>query len=237
MHGHIGAGLVVADAACRFLGVALVPLAQMLGQADLQAYAEFAAAGTVIFDILQKNLLVNHIGDGQIKVDVKVFAPGASPQVLICKAMDINLAVGIADDDEDGIVAGDGADHVFQLETVDGQGHGTGGTADGADDDHVAGRINFDHRVLQHFDEFGIKAVLGGLFGEAYAGGNGNPGHYVVALEMSPEKLKIGDFKYITKEKAKWSIKSKMQPKIAYIKDHKVVMDSLTKELLSELPV
>ena len=79
--------------------------------------------------------------------------------------------------------------------------------------------------------------VLGGLFGEAYAGGNGNPGHYVVALEMSPEKLKIGDFKYITKEKAKWSIKSKMQPKIAYIKDHKVVMDSLTKELLSELPV
>lgn len=79
--------------------------------------------------------------------------------------------------------------------------------------------------------------ILGGLFGEAYAGGNGNPGHYVVALEMSPEKLKIGDFKYSSKEKAKWSIRPKMQPKIAYIKDHKVVMDSLTKELLSELPI
>ncbi len=79
--------------------------------------------------------------------------------------------------------------------------------------------------------------VLGGLYGEAYAGGNGNSGHYVAALEMSPEKLKIGDFKYNSKEKAKWSIKPKVQPKIAYVKNDKVVMDSLTKELLSELPV
>lgn len=80
--------------------------------------------------------------------------------------------------------------------------------------------------------------ILGGLYGEAYAGGNGSSGHYVVALEMSPEKLKIGDFKYKTKEKiSKWSIRPKVQPKIAYIKDKKVVIDSLTKELLSELPV
>lgn len=80
--------------------------------------------------------------------------------------------------------------------------------------------------------------VLGGLFGEAYAGGNGRNGHYIAALEMSPEKLKIGDFKYHTKEKSsRWSIKPKVQPKIAYVKNQKVVMDSLTKELLSELPV
>ncbi|MDE6814785.1 MAG: septum site-determining protein MinC, partial [Lachnospiraceae bacterium] len=49
--------------------------------------------------------------------------------------------------------------------------------------------------------------VLGGLYGEAYAGGNGSEGHYVAALEMSPERLKIGDFKYNTREKAKWSIR------------------------------
>lgn len=80
--------------------------------------------------------------------------------------------------------------------------------------------------------------ILGGLFGEAYAGGNGDYHHYVAALEMSPQKLKIGDFKYKQKEKtSKWSIKSKVQPKIAYVKDEKVIMDSLTKELLSELPV
>lgn len=80
--------------------------------------------------------------------------------------------------------------------------------------------------------------ILGGLFGEAYAGGNGNPGHYVAALEMSPEKLKIGDFKYNAKEKiSKWSIRAKVQPKIAYVKAEKVVIDPITKELLSELPI
>lgn len=80
--------------------------------------------------------------------------------------------------------------------------------------------------------------ILGGLYGEAYAGGNGLSGHYVVALEMSPERLKIGDFKYNPKEKmSKWSIRPKVQPKIAYVKNNKVVMDSLTKELLSELPL
>jgi len=80
--------------------------------------------------------------------------------------------------------------------------------------------------------------VLGGLYGEAYAGGNGDMRHYVAALEMSPEKLKIGDFIYISKEKNnKWSIKQKVQPKIAYVKGNKIVTDSLTKELLGELPV
>lgn len=80
--------------------------------------------------------------------------------------------------------------------------------------------------------------ILGGLYGEAYAGGNGSEGHYVAALEMSPEKLKIGDFKYNTKERiSKWSIRPKVQPKIAYVKNNKIVVDSLTKELLSELPV
>ena len=79
--------------------------------------------------------------------------------------------------------------------------------------------------------------VLGELYGEAYAGGNGSDGHYVAALEMSPEKLKIGDFKYHAKEKSKWGIKPKVQPKIAYVKNKKIVMDSLTKELLSDMPL
>lgn len=79
--------------------------------------------------------------------------------------------------------------------------------------------------------------VLGGLYGEAYAGGNGSDGHYVAALEMSPDKLKIGDFKYHAKEKSKWGIKPKVQPKIAYVKNKKIVMDSLTKELLSDMPL
>lgn len=75
--------------------------------------------------------------------------------------------------------------------------------------------------------------VLGGLYGEAYAGGNGENSAYVVALEMEPERLKIGDFKYKTSTKqSKWGIRPKVQPKIAYVKNNKIMLEPLTKELL-----
>lgn len=75
--------------------------------------------------------------------------------------------------------------------------------------------------------------VLGGLYGEAYAGGNGQQNAYIVALEMEPERLKIGDFKYKTGTKqSKWGIRPKVQPKIAFEKNGKIVMEPLTKDLL-----
>lgn len=75
--------------------------------------------------------------------------------------------------------------------------------------------------------------VLGGLYGEAYAGGNGQGNAYVVALEMEPERLKIGDFKYkYSGKKPKWGIRPKVQPKIAYVKNERIVFDGLTKDLL-----
>ena len=77
--------------------------------------------------------------------------------------------------------------------------------------------------------------ILGGLYGEAYAGASGESGHFVAALEMSPEKLKIGDFRYRQKEKTRWGIKPKIQPKIAYVKDNKIVSEPITKELLEVL--
>lgn len=76
--------------------------------------------------------------------------------------------------------------------------------------------------------------ILGGLYGEAYAGGNGDSSAYVVALEMEPERLKIGDFKYKTNDRrSKWSIRPKVQPKIAYVKNNSIVLEALTKDLLS----
>ena len=79
--------------------------------------------------------------------------------------------------------------------------------------------------------------ILGGLYGEAYAGADGSTGHFVVALEMSPEKLTIGDFKYKAKDKhSKWSIKLKIQPKVAYVKNEVIQIEPITKELLSGMP-
>lgn len=75
--------------------------------------------------------------------------------------------------------------------------------------------------------------IIGGLYGEAYAGANGDDSCYVVALEMEPTKLKIGDFRYKSNTKQnKWGIRPKIQPKIAYVKNKKIVFESLTKELL-----
>ena len=50
--------------------------------------------------------------------------------------------------------------------------------------------------------------VLGRLAGNAYAGGDGRDHHFIAALEMTPQKLKIGDFKYKTKESRLWAGKA-----------------------------
>ena len=47
----------------------------------------------------------------------------------------------------------------------------------------------------------GNVVVLGALRGTAISGGDGRAGSFVAALEMTPQKLKIGDFKYTAKEK------------------------------------
>ena len=53
---------------------------------------------------------------------------------------------------------------------------------------------------------------------------------------MSPEKIKIGDFRYKPQEKQRWSIKPKVQPKVAYVKDKHIVIEPITKDLLENLP-
>ncbi len=74
--------------------------------------------------------------------------------------------------------------------------------------------------------------VLGGLYGEAYAGVNGNRNHFIVALDMSPEILKIGDYKWKPTTKHKWTKKSKTQPQMARIEGKQIVVETLTKDLL-----
>lgn len=80
--------------------------------------------------------------------------------------------------------------------------------------------------------------VLGGLYGSAYAGGSGVSGHFIAALEMAPQKLKIGDFKYKSKEKTHWPFKAKKGgAQIAWVRDGEIQMQAITNELLNGLPV
>ena len=104
----------------------------------------------------------------------------------------------------------------------------------------VLGDVNPGSSVIAAGD----IVVLGSLRGNAYAGGNGRPGHYVAALEMAPQKIKIGDFKYITNEKSKWAFGSKreeltdgnpggIQPQMAYVENNGIILKPITNELLN----
>ena len=80
----------------------------------------------------------------------------------------------------------------------------------------------------------GSIIVLGGLYGKAYAGTDGNARAFVAALDMSPERIKIGEFKYINHKK-KLALGGKSKSGIAYVQDNKIVMDKFTKEILEVL--
>jgi len=80
----------------------------------------------------------------------------------------------------------------------------------------------------------GSIIVLGGLYGQAFAGMEGNARAFVAALEMSPEKIRIGDFKYTDNGK-KHGFGSKAKARIAYVQNNKVVFDKFTKEILASL--
>ena len=77
--------------------------------------------------------------------------------------------------------------------------------------------------------------VLGTLTGDVYAGAGGNSNHFVVALNMLPGILQIGDYVYNSQPQKtmRWGFKKPQTvPKIAYTRDGEVQIESITKELL-----
>jgi len=77
--------------------------------------------------------------------------------------------------------------------------------------------------------------ILGGLYGEAYAGKEAGKEAYVIALEMEPSSLMIGNFKYKQTKKSKWRIQPKLQPKVAVVREDNIELLPLTKEILENL--
>lgn len=76
--------------------------------------------------------------------------------------------------------------------------------------------------------------ILGGLYGEAFAGDENKNNHFVLALEMEPERLRIGDYKYKPAKKSKWGIRQKIQPKVAYVKNEEIVLEVPDRTIMSQ---
>lgn len=78
--------------------------------------------------------------------------------------------------------------------------------------------------------------VLGKLEGSVYAGGDGKS-HFIAALSMEPESIRIGEHKGKYKGKSRWGRRKDSQPRIAYLKDKEIHFEDLTftEELLQNL--
>lgn len=74
--------------------------------------------------------------------------------------------------------------------------------------------------------------IIGALLGEAYAGACGNESHFISALKFDPEKCKIADVRFYKPKEKLFGNKNKFVPQIAYVKEHKIQLESITKELL-----
>lgn len=76
--------------------------------------------------------------------------------------------------------------------------------------------------------------ILGGLYGEAFAGDENKNNHFVLALEMEPERLRIGDYKYKPAKQSRWGIKQKIQAKVAYVKNDEIVVETPTRSIMNK---
>lgn len=98
----------------------------------------------------------------------------------------------------------------------------------------ILGDVNPGAKIFSRKDII----VLGALFGEVHAGigSEEDDSHFVCALEFSPEKLRIGSYKYKKKpEKHFWPDSYKKSPKIAALQGEEIIVKPVTKELLGKL--
>lgn len=82
--------------------------------------------------------------------------------------------------------------------------------------------------------------ILGTLTGDVYAGAGGSNHHFIAALDMNPDSLRIGDLVYHgqTGKRSGWRFhKPKTVPKIAYTYNGEVQIEPITKELLDSFTV
>lgn len=131
-------------------------------------------------------------------------------------------------------------EHMEQEEETTGQYYrGTlrsGQTIESASSVIILGDVNPGAKVVSN----GSIIVLGSLLGKVYAGAGGDNSCFVVALEMNPVQIRIGDYIAKNAEKSVFKIKMKkkkvqMESQIAYVEDGSIYVESLTKEVLNDM--
>lgn len=102
----------------------------------------------------------------------------------------------------------------------------------------VVGDVNPGAAVMAN----GSIVVLGAVKGSVYAGLGGDDSAFIVALDMDPIQIRIGNILAKSSDKpfSRRRIRKKVKetttsPQIAYLKDGTICIEPLTKELLSDI--
>lgn len=93
----------------------------------------------------------------------------------------------------------------------------------------ILGDVNPGAKIISA----GNIVILGALKGNVYAGANGDEASFVVALDMNPVQIRIGDTIARCSDKPKKL--HKPETKIAYVDGGNIYIDPLNKEVLGEL--
>lgn len=89
----------------------------------------------------------------------------------------------------------------------------------------ILGDVNPGAKIVSK----GNIIILGALKGIAYAGAAGNDGAFVVALEMNPCQIRIGDVIARSSDEKK---KLEKEPKIAFIENGNIYIEPLSRDVL-----
>ena len=100
----------------------------------------------------------------------------------------------------------------------------------------VLGDVNPGGKVVAK----GSVIVLGSLKGNIFAGVDGNENAFVVALEMSPMQIKIGDIIARSSDSGTKATKGRgkakvVEPKIAYVYDQNIYIEDLEQNALDDI--
>lgn len=95
----------------------------------------------------------------------------------------------------------------------------------------ILGDVNPGAKIISA----GNVIVLGALKGTVYAGITGDVSSFVVALEMSPMQIRIGDVIARSADSAPRKKATKPETKIAFVENDNIYIEPLNKEVLNDL--
>lgn len=95
----------------------------------------------------------------------------------------------------------------------------------------VLGDVNPGAKVISK----GNVIVLGSLKGNVYAGATGNETSFVVALEMDPVQIRIGDVIARSSDETRKNMIG--EPKISFVENGNIYIEPITKSVLNDINI